>query len=161
MARSGTFGFRLEGREGKEEIQGLREVQKALKQLGDATKKEMKSTHLKAAEIVVGASKRFVPIKTGALAQSIRAAAVQSGGRVRVGSASVPYAGPIHFGWPARSIKPQPFIYDALDTRRGEVARLYSERISELVTKYDLSGIDMVAYGAQRRKSIQEQRGKR
>ena len=139
MARSGTFGFRLEGRKGKEEIEGLREVQKALKQLGDATKKEMKSTHLKAAEIVVGASKRFVPIKTGALAQSIRPAAVMSGGRVKVGSASVPYAGPIHFGWPARSIKPQPFVYDALDTRRGEVSRLYEKRMAVLMFKYGLS----------------------
>jgi len=138
MARSGTYGYRLEGREGKEEIQGLREVQKALNKFSDATRKEMKSTHLRAAEIVVGASKKFVPIKTGALAQSIRASAVMTGGRVRVGSASVPYAGPIHFGWPARSIKPQPFIYDALDTRRGEVARLYAERIGELVFKYDL-----------------------
>ena len=139
MASAGTFGFRLEGREGKEEIEGLREVQKALNKFSDATRKEMKSTHLQAAEIVVGASKRFVPIKTGALAQSIRAAAVQSGGRVRVGSASVPYAGPIHFGWPARRIKPQPFIYDALDTRRGEVSRLYEKRIAVLMFKYDLS----------------------
>jgi hypothetical protein len=138
MARSGTYGYRLEGREGKEEIQGLREVQKALNKFSDATRKEMKSTHLKAAEIVVGASKKFVPIKTGALAQSIRAAAVQTGGRVKVGSPSVPYAGPIHFGWPARSIKPQPFIYDALDTRRGDVSRLYAVRIGELVIKYDL-----------------------
>jgi len=99
----------------------------------------MKSTHLKAAEIVVGASKRFVPIKTGALAQSIRPAAVMSGGRVKVGSASVPYAGPIHFGWPARRIKPQPFVYDALDTRRGEVSRLYEKRMAVLMFKYGLS----------------------
>ena len=138
MASAGTFGFRLEGREGKEEIEGLREVQKALNKFSDATRKEMKSTHLQAAEIVVGASKRFVPIKTGALAQSIRASAVMTGGRVRVGSASVPYAGPIHFGWPARRIKPQPFIYDALDTRRGEVSRLYEKRIAVLMFKYDL-----------------------
>lgn len=139
MASAGTYGFRLEGREGKEEIEGLREVQKALNKFSDATRKEMQSTHLQAAEIVVGASKRFVPIKTGALAQSIRAAAVMSGGRVKVGSASVPYAGPIHFGWPARRIKPQAFIYDALDTRRGEVSRLYEKRIAVLMFKYGLS----------------------
>ena len=139
MASAGTFGFRLEGREGKEEIEGLREVQKALNKFSDATRKEMQSTHLKAAEIVVGASKRFVPIKTGALAQSIRPAAVMSGGRVKVGSASVPYAGPIHFGWPARRIKPQPFVYDTLDTRRGEVSRLYEKRIAVLMFKYGLS----------------------
>ena len=29
------------------------------------------------------------------------------------GGASLPYAGPIHWGWPARRIEAQPFIADA------------------------------------------------
>jgi hypothetical protein len=50
----------------------------------------------------------------------------------------VPYAGPIHFGWPARQIKPNPFIYEVLDDRRQEVYAIYAQRISELIYKYDL-----------------------
>jgi len=100
------------------------------------TRDDMKATHKRAAAIVIAGAKRFVPVRTGRLAESIRDGSTQRMGRVRVGSASVPYAGPIHFGWPSRSIKPQPFIYDALDGRRDEVVRVYVQRIDSLTVKY-------------------------
>jgi hypothetical protein len=121
------------------DIVGLREVQRDLRKLGDDTKTEMKDTHKAAAEVVVLGAKRLVPYRTGALANSIRALASNTSGRVRAGSASVPYAGPIHFGWPARRIAPQPFIYDAMDQRVDEIRGLYDQRINELIEKYDLS----------------------
>jgi hypothetical protein len=137
MAGSGTYGFRLAPDQVvKTEILGLREVQRDLNKLGDDTKNKMKDTHKEAAEVVVMGAKRLVPYRTGALAASIRALATKSSGRVRAGSASVPYSGPIHFGWPARQIKPQPFIYDALDGRRAEVAAVYVKRIDQLTVKY-------------------------
>lgn len=137
---SGIVGFRLDPNQvvGLERIDGLREVQRDLRKLGDDTKTELKSTHLAAAEIVVMGAKRYVPYRTGRLAESIRALATNTSGRVRAGSAKVPYAGPIHFGWPARRIAPQPFIYDALDVRREEIRQLYDKRIDELIGKYDL-----------------------
>lgn len=123
----------------KTEILGLREVQRDLRKLGDDTKTELKDTHKAAAEIVVLGAKRLVPYRTGRLADSIRALATNTSGRVRAGSASVPYAGPIHFGWPARRIAPQPFIYDAMDARVDEIRGLYDKRIEELIRNYDLS----------------------
>lgn len=135
---SGTVGFRVDNAPGKIQIQGLKETQKALRDLSDDLKTEMKSTHKQAAEIVVGAARQVAPFRTGRLAASIRAAAVMTGGRVRVGSAAVPYAGPIHFGWPARRIVPQPFIYDVLDGRRNEIAQLYAHRITGLIDQYGL-----------------------
>ena len=138
---SGTYGYRIDSdRQGRAQIVGLRETQKALKSLGDATKKELKPTHLRAAQIVVNAAAPFVPFRTGALGTSMRAAATMTSGRVRLGNAKVPYAGAIHFGWPARHIEPQPFIYDTLDGRRDVIAALYRERIFQLVRKYDLNG---------------------
>ena len=140
MASTGTYGYRLAPDQVvKTEILGLREVQRDLNKLGDDTKNEMKDTHKAAAEVVVMGAKRLVPYRTGALAASIRALATKSSGRVRAGSASVPYAGPIHFGWPARAIKPNPFIYDALDDRRDDIRELYEERIDELIRNYGLS----------------------
>ena len=139
---NGTYGYRIsptDTRMGAAQIEGLREVQKALADLSVDLKNEMKPTHLKAAEIVVEGAKRIAPMRTGRLAASIRAAAVRTGGRVRVGSASVPYAGPIHFGWPARRITPQPFIYDALDPRRGEVAEVYAARLNDLIVRYGIA----------------------
>jgi HK97 gp10 family phage protein len=136
MARTGQYGFRLDGSQGKQNIQGLAEVNKALRSMSKETRDSMKATHKKAAEIVIQGAKRYVPVVSGKLAASIRDGSTQRMGRVRVGSASVPYAGPIHFGWPARQIKPQPFIYDALDDRRAQVAAVYVKRIDELTVKY-------------------------
>lgn len=135
MAGAGLYGFRLEGR-GAQQIDGLKEVNAALRSMSKATRDDMKETHKKAAAIVIAGAKRFVPVRTGRLAASIRDGSTQRMGRVRVGSASVPYAGPIHFGWPARAIRPQPFIYDALDGRRDEVVRVYVRRIDSLTVKY-------------------------
>lgn len=140
MASTGTYGFRLATDQVvKTEILGLREVQRDLKKLGDDTKNEMKDTHKEAAEVVVMGAKRLVPFRTGALAESIRALATKSSGRVRAGSASVPYAGPIHFGWPAMRIQPNPFIYDAIDSRRDDIRDIYDNRIDELIRLYGLS----------------------
>ena len=139
---NGTYGFRVassDTRMGAAQIEGLREVQKALKDLSDDLKNEMKPTHLEAAKIVAAAAKPLAPVRTGRLAASIRAAAVRTGGRVRVGAGAVPYAGPIHFGWPARRIKPQPFVYEALDPRRDEVAAVYVERINDLIVKHGIA----------------------
>ena len=123
---------------GQLEIEGLRDLQKALRNLTDDSRNDMKETHRKAGQIVVDGAARLVPVRTGALVASLRSAPTQRQGRVRVGSAAVPYAGPIHFGWPARNIKPNPFIYEVLDSRRQEVYALYAERISQLINKYDL-----------------------
>lgn len=138
---AGTFGFRLENRQGKQDVEGLRELQRDLRKLGDATKMEMKATHLEAANIVADDAAKKAPVRTGRLRASIKGSAVMTGGRVRIGYGGGPaslYAGPIHFGWPARRIRPQPFVYDALDPKRPEVLRLYEQRMDELTKKYDL-----------------------
>ena len=123
---------------GQLEIDGLRQVQKAMRSFSDDSRNDMKETHRRAGQIVVDGAARYVPVRSGALLASLKSAPTQRQGRVRVGSAAVPYAGPIHFGWPARNIKPNPFIYEVLDGRRQEVYALYSQRISELIFKYDL-----------------------
>jgi hypothetical protein len=56
---------------------------------------------------------------------------------VTAGSRSVPYAGPIHFGWPRHNIKPQPFLYDAADRRINDVVNVYEKRVDALVTRLD------------------------
>ena len=90
---NGTYGYRVTGGQGaKIQIAGLKETQKALASMSDDLKDEMKSTHKKAAEVIVEGSKRYVPVRTGRLANSIRAVATRTSGRVRAGSAAVPYA---------------------------------------------------------------------
>jgi len=141
MATTGSYGYRLESG-GKLEIEGLKEVQRDLNKLSKASKEDIKDTHRQAGEIVAVAARSLAPVLTGALSATINSSPTQYQGRVRIGKGgkkSVPYGGPIHFGWPARRIKPQPFIYEALDGRRDEVLRTYETRMNELITTYQLA----------------------
>ena len=136
---SGKYGYRV----GKDatttlKLTGLKEVRKTLKKYGDETKTAFKPANLAAAKVVIEAANYTIPVRTGTLKSTMRPIATNKSGKVRVGNAKVEYAGPIHFGWPARNIKPNPFIYEVLDGRRQEVYALYSQRISELIFKYDL-----------------------
>ena len=141
---NGTFGFRTD-REGGVKVEGLSSVQRQLRKLADDVDyqaAEFLSVNKAIAAAVAGDSKKFVPVLSGNLAASIREAATKKSAKVKAGggkgSSGVPYAGPIHFGWPARRIKPQPFIYEATDGRRREIAMKYAERITQIRNKYDL-----------------------
>lgn len=139
MASSGVYGYRVEGK-GALQIEGLREVTRDLRALGVDLKEDMKETHRRAGDIVASAAKPLAPVKTGRLAATIASSPTQYQGRVRAGRGqSVPYAGPIHFGWPARRIKPQAFIYEALDGRREEVLQTYERRVNDLIEKHQFA----------------------
>lgn len=151
MGGTGLFGYRLGNDKGPVQIEGLKEVQYELRRLGVDAKNDMKPAHKKAAEIVAAEAARKAPVRTGQLQSTIRAFGRQKAGVVRVGNKQIPYAGPIIFGWPARRIKPNPFIYDAADARRSEIATVYSERMGEIIRKHGLqlgapaSGLSSVA----------------
>lgn len=141
---NGTFGFRTD-REGGVKVEGLASVQRQLRKLGDDVDyqaAEFLSVNKAIASAVAGDSKRFVPVLSGNLAASVREAATKKSARVKAGggrgATSVQYAGPIHFGWPARRIKPQPFFYDAIDQRRDEIKKRYEGLVDGLIKKYDL-----------------------
>jgi HK97 gp10 family phage protein len=111
-----------------------KDFRKALRAVNDDMA-DLKAVHKDAAEIVARRSAQIVPTgATGMLRDSIDSRGTQTKGYVRAGSkAVVPYAGAIHFGWPKRNIKPQPFIYTAMDQRRGEVLEQYSNRLENLI----------------------------
>ena len=138
---TGTFGFRADSRD-PIKITGLSEVQRNLRKLStdalDLNKTEFLETNKQVAEIVINESKKYVPFLTGALAAAIRNASTKKSAKVRAGNVAVPYAGPIHFGWPSRSIKPNTFLYEAIDARKSEVANRYAELVADLIVKYDL-----------------------
>jgi hypothetical protein len=118
-------------------VEGARELKKALKDVENGIA-DLKAVHADAAAIVEVKATSLVPRRSGTLGDSIRSSGNKSGGVVRAGRARVPYAGPIHFGWPARNIAPQPFLYDALDDRRSEVIDVYEKRVGDLIKKNKL-----------------------
>lgn len=138
---SGTFGFRANPSDSVK-IEGLSKLQRDLRKLStdalDLNKEEFLETNKRVAEIIIGESKKYVPVLTGALAQSVRNASTKKSAKVRAGNIGVPYAGPIHFGWPSRGIRPNPFFYDAIDNRRDEVRDRYVDLVDKLTMKYDL-----------------------
>ena len=97
-------------------VKGAAEFRAAMKRMG-ADLSDLTAINRQAAETVAGTARDKAPRLTGALESSIRAGATRTRGTVKAGSRAIPYAGVIHFGWPAHNISPQPFIYDALDER--------------------------------------------
>jgi hypothetical protein len=105
-------------------IEGLttltRTMRKAGEDLGD-----LKNANARAAAIVVSAAAGMAPRRSGALASSIRGTRAAGRARVQAGRASVPYAAPIHWGWPARHIAANPFLSDAARATEGQWLPLY------------------------------------
>lgn len=122
------------------QIEGGRKLRRAFREVGDDMS-DLKELHKRLADDVADSAKRKVPVRSGRLQRSIRgkgtktAARVEAGNNRKSGPTSVPYAAPIHFGWGARGIKPQPFMYDALDDRREAVVRAYDDQVREIIRK--------------------------
>jgi HK97 gp10 family phage protein len=124
-------------------IEGIKDIRRSVNRLGTeldtkAAKGALKEMNAEAAEKVKQTASGLVPVRTGKLSNTLRASGTQKSARVRAGTKRVPYAPPIHFGWPARGISPQTFLYDALDKRRNEVVDVYEKRLSALIREYRL-----------------------
>ncbi|GAA0898703.1 hypothetical protein GCM10009551_107070 [Nocardiopsis tropica] len=63
----------------------------------------------------------------------MRTGATQRAGVVRAGRASVPYAGPIHWGWEARGIRAQPFLSDAARSSEAAWLQVYDAHIDRII----------------------------
>lgn len=131
-------------------VLGLKELRKALKDAPKEIKKMMKDGGKQAANIVADQAKIEVPVRTGRLRNSIKATSTGDKASVKAGTAArVPYAGTIHFGWQrvpdtgrykARGwrggpIRPQPFIYEAMDKRAADVVAAYERFLDEFINQ--------------------------
>ena len=113
-------------------MEGVKQVERALQKIERA---ELKQANAEAAQIVATAARQIVPNRSGTLAGTIRSSGQAKSGVVRAGFARVPYAGPIHFGWPAHNIAPQPFLYEAADQRVDEVQASYLKALKKLAAQ--------------------------
>jgi hypothetical protein len=93
-------------------VDGLRRLNRDLRKFaGDAS--DLKAANAAASATVATAASARAPRRSGRLAASVRGTKRVGGARVLAGGAVVPYAGPVHYGWPARDIDGQPFVIDA------------------------------------------------
>lgn len=111
-------------------VTGAGEVQRDLARLGlrlsdlDFTKIANEGMRLAAA---------FAPRRSGRLAASIKASKTKSRATIRAGSARVPYAGAINYGWRSRNIGPAYFMQRADLVLRRRVPRELQRQIRRLI----------------------------
>lgn len=130
------------------EVAGARELRRQLRAMQRGID-GLRDLHKDLGELVGDRAAQLVPVQSGRLRGTIRAAGQATGAVVRAGYAVVPYAGPVHFGWPSRPnsardwrggpIPPNPFLYDALDDRRGEVFDQYERRVGRMIDDLGLA----------------------
>lgn len=127
-----TFGARIDG---------LNSLLRRLESMSGEMKAGLISAGMKAGRPTLVRAKLEVPVKSGALRDSIRLKPTRRGVRIAAGSRKVPYAAAVHFGHrrenlatPYRfrqaSLKAQPFLFRAVDRTYPQVADIY---LAELV----------------------------
>ena len=105
----------------------------------------VKAANYEAALLLVKAAQPLAPTRSGKLRSSIRPAKAAKFAAVYAGSARVPYAAPIHFGWfydkewfIKKNIKPNPFLYRAFGYKKEQILQNYVDNMEKAIKKYQL-----------------------
>lgn len=118
-------------------VEGLNTLRRTMREAG-VSLQDLKDAHADVARTVVHAAIPRTPHRTGALAATLRGTGQQGAAVVRAGRASVPYAGPIHWGWPSRHIAAQPFLWDAIEASKSEWTGQYLHALEQII--HDIEG---------------------
>lgn len=100
-----------------------------------ADMKELKGVNRQAADIALPTVQRLAPRRTGRLAASIRAGATQKAGVIRAGRKTVPYAGPVNYGWPKHGIRPRLFVNQGVAGSESAWSRVYADFIDKTLNQ--------------------------
>jgi hypothetical protein len=111
-------------------VEGLTQVVRALDQLGVEVE-DLKGAFSTLATEGAQRAASHAPKKSGRLAGDIRGNRAKSKAVVTAGRASVPYAGPINYGWPARNIVGSGFMQKASD----EMEPVAIQRLEDEINK--------------------------
>lgn len=110
-------------------VQGLSQVVRALQQMGVEVD-DLKDAFSKIADKAADAASAAAPRKSGRLAGDIRGNRAKSKAVVTAGRASVPYAGPINYGWPSRGIAPALFMQKADQQMQPVAVQMLEDEIN-------------------------------
>ena len=124
-------------------VVGLNEAIRNLRAIG-VPSAEIGQASQEAGNLVANSARSLVPVRTGALRDTIRAKKIARKVVVSAGNNNrVPYANPIHFGWnydrvnlQAKNIRPRPFFSNALARTRTQVYTLFFDNMEKLFQKY-------------------------
>lgn len=82
---------------------------------------------------------QYAPRKSGRLASDVRGNRAQSKAVITAGRASVPYAGAINYGWPARHIAPSGFMQKADEDMQPVAIQRLEEEVNAHIRRKGLS----------------------
>lgn len=117
-------------------VVGLNKAIRELKDLG-VPAKEVAQAGFEAGQLVANEARSLVPVRSGALKNSIRVGKQQRRVLVRAGGAKVPYANPIHWGWFKRGIAPNEFFGRAIGEKIDQIYKAYFDGLQDLLDKYN------------------------
>ncbi len=116
-------------------VKGVNDVVRSFKQYEGAID-DLKNANSAIGTKVASTAKATAPILLGNLSRSIRPNRASSRVQIKAGGASVPYAGVIEYGWPARGIQAQPFLRRAAWQERDYTKEQYTQNLMQLSRKY-------------------------
>jgi hypothetical protein len=125
----------------KIEVQGLREFQRALRDMDAALPKQLRVALNEASGVVIDYARPRFPRVSGRAAASLKARSSQREARVAMGGRAAPYAPWLDFGGQGR-VKGRPprrefhksgrYVYKGLEVKRGEVTQILSDALTDL-----------------------------
>lgn len=113
-------------------VEGARELRRTLRRAGVSVE-DLKDANAAAGNIVAAAGRGSAPRRSGALAPSVRASRAAASATVRAGGARTPYAGVIHWGWPAHHISARPWLSEAATSTEAAWTAAYEAGVEKLL----------------------------
>lgn len=129
------------------QVRGAKQLRRTLKQAG-VDMKQLRDANREAARSILPMTIGLAPVgdpapahwnvpPPGRLKASLRVAATNRAGIIRAGRKSIPYGGPIHWGWPARNIRPNPWIMRAAQDNEHVWVAVYMDQINSVLDQIE------------------------
>ena len=113
-------------------LDGARQLRRTLKD-AEANLDDLKDINREAANIGLNAARPAIPVLTGRLAGSARAAGTKTAAIIRFGTKAIPYANPIHWGWPKRNIAANKFGIEPVRAVEPRIQAVYLDGIQQIL----------------------------
>lgn len=119
------------------QVEGLREVVRTLEKAG-VELSDLKGAFQRIGQNVAEDAKENVNNMTGRLAASIRPSRTKNKAVIRAGSARLPYAGVIEYGWPGHNIEAQEYLRGAVEDNEAESVQQLEDEIARMIERLGL-----------------------
>lgn len=129
------------------QVEGLKELRQALRDLGPNWPKEMRKANIRSAELVAEEARRKADSLggvAGKVSPSIKAAGEQLAAKVRWGGSQFPFAAGAEFGsikykqfkpWRGSDANAGYFVFPAVRSTRDQLIDVYADAVDELTSR--------------------------